>query len=300
MHHVFYHGSDFDGQCCAAIYMSRKYKHKLYPIEHGQKLDDTEIDTYIDIVALLDFCPDDADVIRNLMEKVPVFHWIDHHESSRRMYKEEEFEKIHTPPGVFITDSKEKPMAACELLYMHMYGCEYEKIPYYVRLIGRFDVWDHNDPQTVPFQYAMRSWLGDPRTNYQQWKKLLRPSTADHKFFQKMIEHGKYIRMFDAKEAEKKAATLCFEMNFEGHKTLAVNRTLENSLFFDSQYDKKKHDLILQFAYHGGYWKLSFRSDKVNCAKIAEKYGGRGHVGAAGAVTRELPKEIKERIFKNV
>jgi len=240
MHHIFYHGSDFDGQCCD--------------------------------------------------------------ESSRRMYKEEQFEKIHTPPGLFITDSKESPMAACELLYMYLYKCDYDKIPYYVRLLGRFDVWDHSDPQTVPFQYAMRAWLGDPRTNIQQWKKLIRPSSADHKFFQKMIEHGKYIRMFDQKEAEKKAATLCFEMEFEGYKTLAVNRTLENSLFFDSQYDKKKYDLILQFAYHGEYWKLSFRTDKkkVKCDSLAEKYGGGGHRGSSGCVLKELPKEILERIMVNV
>lgn len=295
---VYYHGADLDGWACAAIYATKRRKVHLYPIDYGQKFDTTDIEKN-DVVAILDFCPDDPHVIQLIIEQVPVFYWFDHHESSRKMYEREKFKDIHTPPGLFVTDSKENPMSACELLYMYMYDCEYKDISYYIRLLGRYDVWQHDsDPQVLPFQYAMRAWLGDPRTNLQQWKKLLNPSSSDHKLFQKLIEHGKFIQMHEEKESAKKAETLCFEMEFEGYKTLAINRTLESSKFFESIYDPKKHDLILQFAYHGDFWKLSFRSAKpeVNCAEIAERFGCGGHAMSAGATVQELPKEIKERI----
>jgi uncharacterized protein len=297
-HTVFYHGADLDGKACAAIYNSKRLNVSFYPVDYGQKFPSDKV-AKNDIVAILDFCPDDMNVIQEIMETVPVFYWFDHHPTSRRMYEKNHFKDIHTPPGLYVTDSEEKPMAACELLYMYLYDCDYEDIPYYIRLLGRFDVWDFTDRQTLPFQYAMKAWLGDPIKDFQQWKKLLNPSKADHQLFQKLIEAGKYIKMYEDKKNAEVAKTICFEMEFEGYKTLAVNRTLESSKFFDAVYNPKKHDLLLQFGFHGDFWKLSFRATKANvdCAKLAEKYNGGGHKLASSCVLKALPDIIKERIF---
>jgi oligoribonuclease NrnB/cAMP/cGMP phosphodiesterase (DHH superfamily) len=297
MHKIFYHESDLDGHASAAIYALRKQKYTLHPVDYGKKFP-WEVVEDDDIVVILDFCPDDPEMIQRTMERVPVFYWIDHHKSSRKMYKENNFHKIHTPPGQFITDSDEKQYAACELTYMFVHDCEYKDVPYYVRLLGRWDVWDKSDPQTDPFQYAMKAYLPNPIDNLQQWKKLIRPTKTDHKLFQKLIEAGKYIKLYEDKKNAVLAKELCFEMEFEGYKTLAINRTIESSNFFKEVYNPKFHDLILQFAFHGDFWKLSFRSDKkeVDCAKIAEKLGAGGHAAASGAVLKELPKEIKDKI----
>ena len=295
MHRVFFHADDFDGWACAAIYALRKLKVKLYPISYGQEFPCQDIEKN-DIVAILDFCPDDPETIQKIMEIVPVFHWVDHHKSSRKMYKENDFKTIHTPPGEFITDSEENPMAACELLYMFMHDVEYKDIPYYIRLLGRYDCWQHQDKQTVPFQYAMRAWLKSPMENLQQWKKLIRPSKDDHKLFQKLIEAGKYIRMYEEKKNKMECEALCFEMEFEGYKTLAVNRNLLSSTFFKSKYNPKIHDLMLQFAFMNNQWKLSFRSETIDCSELAERFGGGGHASAASCHVSELPKEIKDKL----
>jgi oligoribonuclease NrnB/cAMP/cGMP phosphodiesterase (DHH superfamily) len=295
MHRVFFHGSDFDGWASVAIYALRKINTVMYPVEYGQKIP-LEVVEKNDIVAILDFCPDDFEEVQRIMEMVPVFYWIDHHKTSRKMYKEHRFEAIHTPPGQFITDSEEEPRAACELTYMYLYGCEYQDIPYYIRLLGRWDVGDYSDKQTIPFQYAMRAWLKHPMENLQQWKKLLYPSKSDHKLFQKLIEAGKYIKLYEEKKNEKEAKTLCFEMEFEGYKTLAVNRILLGSDFFQSLYNPKIHDLMLQFGYVDGQWKLSFRSETIDCAELAERFNAGGHACAAGATLSELPNEIKNKI----
>ena len=297
MHRVFYHADDFDGWACAAIYALRKFKVKLYPMSYGQVFPYQDIEK-TDVVAILDFCPDDPEMIQRIIEKVPVFYWVDHHKSSRKLYEENDFKTIHLPPGEFVTDSEDNPMAACELLYMFLYDVEYKDIPYYIRLLGRWDCWQHQDPQTVPFQYAMRAWLSNPLDNLQQWKKLLKPSKSDHQLFQKLIEAGRYIRLYEEKKNEKEAKALCFEMEFEGYKTLAVNRTLLGSEFFKSLYNPKIHDLMLQFGYTDGMWKLSFRSETIDCAELAEKYNAGGHARAAGATLKELPKQIKDLIHE--
>jgi nanoRNase/pAp phosphatase (c-di-AMP/oligoRNAs hydrolase) len=120
--------------------------------------------------------------------------------------------------------------------------------------------------------------------------------------FQKLIEAGKYIRLYEDKKNAAIAKELCFEMEFEGYKTLAINRTMESSNFFKEVYNPKIHDLILQFGWKQGKWALSFRSTKkdVDCAKLAEKYSGGGHFSASGAIAQELPKEIKDRINESV
>lgn len=296
-HRIFYHEADLDGHASAAIYALRKNKYTLHPVDYGKKFP-WEVVEDDDIVVILDFCPDDPEMIQRTMERVPVFYWIDHHKSSRKMYKENNFSRIHTPPGQFITDSDDKQFAACELTYMFVHDCEYKDVPYYIRLLGRYDIWDFSDKQTLPFQYAMKAYLPNPIENLQQWKKIVRPSKSDHKLFQKLIEAGKYIKLYEDKKNAVLAKELCFEMEFEGYKTLAINRTIESSNFFKEVYNPKFHDLILQFAFHGDFWKLSFRSDKkeVDCAKIAEKLGAGGHAAASGAVLKELPKEIKDKI----
>lgn len=58
--------------------------------------------------------------------------------------------------------------------------------------------------------------------------------------------------------------------------------------------------IAMAYRYDNGLWKVSLRSNKtIDCSKLAEKYGGGGHVGAAGfAVSAEFPlpfvKIVKE------
>jgi oligoribonuclease NrnB/cAMP/cGMP phosphodiesterase (DHH superfamily) len=298
VHRIFFHEGDLDGWASAAIYALRKQKYTLHPVDYGKKFP-WEVVEDDDIVVILDFCPDDPEMIQRTMERVPVFYWIDHHKSSRKMYKENNFHKIHTPPGQFITDSDEEQYAACELTYMFVHECEYKDVPYYVRLLGRWDVGDYSDRQTEPFQYAMNAYLPNPIDNLQQWKKLIRPSTSDHKLFQKLIESGKYIKLYQEKRDEKECKRLCFEIEFEGFRALCVNRILVGTSYFKSIYNPKLHDLLIQFGFQGDNWKLSFRSikDEVDCSLIAEKYNGGGHFHSSGCQLYDLPKQIKERIF---
>ena len=297
---IFSHRGDLDGWASAAIALptAGRAKPELHLVEYGEPFP-AEIIQEHDKVIILDFCPEDPDMVQEIIEKSSVFWWIDHHVSSRRMVEEHNFLDLLSPPSAFITDSEENPMAACELAYMFFKKVEYKDIPYHIRLLGRYDIWDHTDKQTLPFQYAMRAYLDPPTQDMQKWKKLINPSKTDLELFKRLIDAGTYIKMYEDKKNASIAKHLCFEMEFEGYRTIAVNRILESSLFFKEVYNPKKHDLMLQFGWDGNQWKLSFRSDKktVDCSKLAEKYSGGGHAGAAGAAVQELPPDIRGALY---
>ena len=75
---------------------------------------------------------------------------------------------------------------------------------------------------------------------------------------------------------------MSFDTVFEGHKCRAVNISLANMSLFDAIRDDSKYDMYITFAFTGNQYLYSLYSSKINVAKIAEKYGGGGHAGAAG------------------
>jgi nanoRNase/pAp phosphatase (c-di-AMP/oligoRNAs hydrolase) len=73
---------------------------------------------------------------------------------------------------------------------------------------------------------------------------------------------------------------LAFPVEFEGHKAWAINKGLSNSKIFETF----KRGLWILFTYKAGTWEYSLypapRSG-IDVSKIAVKYGGGGHAGAA-------------------
>lgn len=57
--------------------------------------------------------------------------------------------------------------AACELVWEHLFPGE--KTPEAVRLLGRYDVWDHTDE---PFQWGMRQHRNTWPENQELWNNL--------------------------------------------------------------------------------------------------------------------------------
>lgn len=99
-----------------------------------------------------------------------------------------------------------------------------------------------------------------------------------------LIEEGQLLYKYKQKQAEEYIKSKGFAVEFEGYKCFAVNHGLINSDFFESVDDK--YDVYIGFAYNGGSkrWSYSLRAanDDVDVSKIAVKYGGGGHKGAAG------------------
>ena len=79
-----------------------------------------------------------------------------------------------------------------------------------------------------------------------------------------------------------------YESSIGGYKCAVINRKT-NSWIFGEKY--KEYPLVMVWVFNGEKYLFSIFSSnpKVNCAAIAESYGGGGHVGAAGFTLDNMP-----------
>ncbi len=273
---IFYHKSDLDGKCSAAIV---KYDHK--EDEDTCELIGVDYDTPIDLdsiaknekVFMVDFSAP-TEIMLGLQDKAN-FVWIDHHVSAIERCKK---------AAEFWEGLQEVGKAGCELTWAYCFGLEHT--PEAVHYLGRYDVWDHKDKNVLKFQCGMRAQNCDP-DNDSLWHSLFEGG----KIIKKILYDGDAIMKYIDNDNEIYSKTLSFETELCGYKALAINKALTNSKLFDAVYDPNKHDILVPFSYDGKKWKFSIytRKEDIDCSKIAESFGGGGHKKAAGFSLDHLP-----------
>ena len=102
-----------------------------------------------------------------------------------------------------------------------------------------------------------------------------------------MIENGKVIEKYMIKWYADYCKQHSYESEINGVKCLVCNIRANSILFGDLIND---YPVVAIWVYNGTQYKYSIYSNKenVDCSKIAEKFGGGGHKGAAGFVSTEL------------
>lgn len=271
----FYHSADFDGLCSAAIVQYRFSECELHGIDYGESFP-WDIIVPNEIVFMVDFSLDRDDMLH--LNNVCNLIWIDHHKSA--------LEKMGDITEEDISGSRVIGKAGCELTWEFVMGTT---IPEAVRLLGRYDVWDHKDPWVVPFQYGMRRYPKedvDPN-NKGFWNYLFTSSEA----CEPIVDAGKIIMDFINADNASYVKKYAFETYIDGHLCIAVDRLNTNSLIFNSVYNKDRHDFMMVFGWSPSIkkWKVSLYTEKYDASEVAKKRGGGGHKGAAGFVCDELP-----------
>lgn len=273
----FYHSADLDGICSGAIVKYAFPECEMIGIDYGDdfpwdRLEDEET------IYMVDFSLQPIEEMKRLASLVDLV-WVDHHES-----------KIVDEPklGIQIEGIRKVGEAGCELAWDCCMG---GLRPETVRLLGRYDVWDHADPKVLPFQYGMRSLGLDPESP--TWTILFenidREDTLDS-----VVAAGeailKYIEADNAKYAQEHA----FWLNFEGYRAVVINRGGANTQLFERVADPVLEDIMIAFVLKKDKWAVSLYSEKngPDVSKIAKKHGGGGHRHAAGFVCKKLPFTI--------
>ncbi len=275
----FYHSADFDGECSGAIVRKRYPECEMIGINYGDTFPWETIDKK-ETVFMVDFSLSFKD-LRTLDYSCHLI-LIDHHKTIIDEIKESNY--------VFkgVLDANK---AACKLCWNFLYP--HAIMPDTVKLIGDHDVWNHTNPNTLNFHYGMRLFeYTKPDSNI--WKLLLgeSPLVSASQAAHEIIMSGIKIQTYETLQNEKRAKAMAFEIPFEGYKAIAMNQGFCNSSVMDSVYIPRKHDLILLFSYNGLRWKVSLYSTTTNCGVIARKYGGGGHIGAAGFSCDILPFKV--------
>lgn len=169
--------------------------------------------------------------------------------------------------------------------------------PYAVQLLGEYDVWRRDNPDTDLFQLGMQAQK-EPN-----WLRLLAMPdeiTADEWHAQSVyvgdiIEAGRgiqsYLDVTNAQIAKERG----FDVQWEGLLFRALNIARCSSLTFTAALHPE-HDGCLGYFWDGGKWRFSLYhapgKEQHDMGAIAKRYGGGGHRGAAGGTFGVLPEAL--------
>ncbi|HOD62252.1 MAG TPA: hypothetical protein PKG96_09160, partial [Bacilli bacterium] len=276
-----------------------KYKFpeaQMHSINYGQQFAWDKVNTKEDIVIMVDFSLQPFSEMAKLhTEFDDRLIWIDHHISAieeSKSWKDGDNKSLNDK----INGLRMVGLAGCELTWKHFFP-EIE-MPNAVRLLGRYDVWDHKDPNVLPFQMGIRlenTW--PDAKNMSMWQDYF--SKFSEELIKDTVKEGKTILRYQKQENEKYAKSCAMEIDFHGYKAIAINKLLTNSQLFDSVWDESKYDLMITFGLRvNGMWTMSFYTTKenVDCSQIAKSFGGGGHKQASGCNFKTLPPEFIKQI----
>lgn len=288
----FYH-ADNDGKC-AGFWVNKcgltdKYGKTFFKIDYGidfpfEKIHENEI------VYIVDYSipPEQMD---KLFEITPNVIWIDHHVSAIQKY--ENYDKE-------IAGLRYNGIAGCMLTYIYLNKMtntdgkvisEFKPIlvksaPWFTKLIADYDVWkfEYGD-STRFFEKGFLLFPHEPQDDI--WESLLTENSFFPHGIRVIIDKGKTITAYHHNFMKNYCEKKGFETTLDGYKCYAVNMALMGTDDFVIP-NVEDYDLLVSFSFDGKVWSYSLRSEKIDCAEIAAKYGGGGHKGAAGCSSEKL------------
>lgn len=280
----FYHSSDLDGHCSGAIVKFKYPDCEMFGIDYGDEFPWEQIKKG-ETVFMVDFGL--QPFVPNMVKLFNKCHliWIDHHKSAIQ-----EYEDVQLNEGLYIVGARchDNSQAGCELTWEYLFETE---PPRSVKLLSQYDVWNHEDPDTLPFQFGLRQYETHPNEQ-NLWKGLFEVEGLNS--LDRIIYEGNIILNYQGLENRKYASACAFETELDGLKCIAINKMLTNSQIFDSVWCQEKYDAMLTFGFRKGQWTVSLYSDKenVDVSIVAKNRGGGGHKGAAGFQCNKLPFKL--------
>ena len=261
------HHNDADGRASAAIVRRALGPDvQFYEIDFGDLVPWNKIEG-ADRAVMVDFSLPPDEMLR-LAEATDLI-WIDHHISAL-----EAMAGIADDwPGV-----RDIGEAGCVLTWNYFFPDK--PIPRAILLIGDRDIWRWAEQDTGAFDEGL--YQRDTRPDHDElWQPLL---NDDRKLLQELIEEGEILRRARLLDIRRTVRKYGFEVSFEGYRTLAINTRSSGEM----------GEIIRQQGYQIAYCYVDIRqngnlvtavtlySDEVDVSRLARKFGGGGHRGAAG------------------
>lgn len=215
------------------------------------------------------------EVMEKIFKKTDCITWIDHHKTAFEYKYSREIKGLRSTS-----------YSACELVWKYLYQIG---MPRAVELIGDRDKWAWQfGKATAYFNTGMNLYPHQPKDKI--WDKLL--DVGSEAEVSKIMEKGKFCLKFRDQICNDYANSYGFETEFEDYKCFALNLYMFGSEAFGNRMDK--YDVCLSYIYLGNDWQIGLYSKTIDVSKIAQRYGGGGHTGAAGFVSKELPFKKKK------
>lgn len=289
---VVFHHNDSDGMIGAYTIQAKLQSDQIsfVPCDYTKPVNLEGIDGAE--VYFVDFIPDDYEkVFAEIAERAEKLTVFDHHSS-----KADAVEKVNGwgKPNVEITVRCEVGTSGGLVAWDELFP-DLEP-PQIFRIISDFDTFNLEKGKEDFYDRILPFQFGFMAVHDEQPVLLLKISKAIAAYLQQPDEEifvglmaecfskGRIIFNHLQQSWAKAAENSAFEAEFEGLRAICINTADKGSMQFDSVYDPEKHDLMFGFEWRKDHWSISLysESDKVNCGEIAKKFGGGGHVGAAG------------------
>jgi len=281
----FYHSADLDGHCSGAIVKYKYPECEMIGYNYGDEFPWDKVKGQ-DVI-MVDVCLQPfTEHMPKLEEKAGLLIYIDHHVTEIDEYNL----WVKNNPDKKMVVKLDENFSACELVWDFFFGTQ---VPLAVRLLGRYDVWDHAfSDDVMPFQWGMRVNENTLPDNTAFWSRLLGVS-EDINGVNTIIDNGHFLLKYRDAENAKYIKACAFDVEFEGLKFVCINRGLTNSQIFDTVWDEDKYDGMLTFCWRKGSWTVSMYGTKgIDLGAIAKKHGGGGHKQACGFQCDELPFKL--------
>lgn len=270
---LIYHHNDEDGWASAATILLKYPDANCIAMNHG---DEVFLAKDFDIVFVVDYAFG-SEEMKFLEEHNKEFIWIDHHKT-----------QIDILPQHY-KGVRQEGTAACKLTWQYLFS--EKEVSSIIETIHKYDIWDLNDD--------VRAWILFAQTTLKEkeqpeqiksWIENYSP-----KEFENQLNLGKTLLQYQQKQIHKQFLRgTCID--FLGHKA-GVYFTNANISELGNYTLEQKPDIdffvavmLLRNKNSRTFFKYSLRStpDRVNVAKLAEKFGGGGHPCAAGFESEEF------------
>ena len=239
--------------------------------------------------------------MKRLLEITKDVTWIDHHVTAIERFKDWPYK---------IRGIRQSGTAACVLTwkYMHWWTSRGEgaenfgagcgpglEIPRAVAMIGDYDAWLHQIPDSTAFYEGCKLLDSTPGST-DMWN--LMTGEADGVYGDgtplpkrdvcgSVIEKGKAAIAYRDAYCKEMCDAYGFESEIYGIKCWVTNIFKFGSLGFAGRMEQ--YPICVGCVYDGNRWTISLYSTTVDVSVICKSHGGGGHKGAAGFVATELP-----------
>lgn len=278
-----YH-NDMDGRCAGSLvakhtgnydstsYIEADYKH--FPINKIKEYETVFIVDYSFSPATIHYLDK---IVHQLHCKVI---WIDHHTSSIDICKT--YAWANELLGI---RSDKLCGAALTYIYFHnrfTVNTPLYMLPAYIQYVDDYDRWQYRlGDATIHFKLGIDTISHGPLDVI--WASIENSSDA----CAGLMNYGAVIKSYiDSSNAEY-LNSFGYESTISDLKCYVVNKRTNSWIFGDKI---NKYPIVATFVFDGDMYQYSLYSNNpnVNCAAIAESYGGGGHKVAAGFRCKEL------------
>lgn len=273
----FYH-NDLDGHCAGAI-VQKFYEYPTDSCVEYIEIGYNDFDKFNEVkegdtvyIVDISFTEKTLPYLLNVWEKCGrSLRWIDHHQSSVDM--REKYQHLNDIGGIV-----ESGNSGAYLTWRYLFP--HDKVPYAVRLVDDYDCWKLKIEDSTFFKLGMET-LKDYPTDV-VWCDLFNDDDCS-----KIIVSGKSIHTWLMSFYNHYCSYNSYETNIGGHAALVLNLKTNSWAFGQRVND---YPIVCGWVFDGKRYNYSLYSvsNIVDCAKIAESYGGGGHKGAAGFVSDKL------------